>query len=50
MCIAAQPEALDFDRIYGNLGNDTRSDARRVLRFSADRHAAWARGDHDDLT
>ncbi len=48
--IAEQLEALDFDRIHGNFGNVTDSDARRILRFSAERHAAWARGDHDDLT
>lgn len=48
--VTAQLETLEFDRIYGNFGNVTRTDARRILRFSADRHAAWARGDHDDLT
>jgi hypothetical protein len=48
--IAEQLDALTFDRIYGNFGNVTATDAQRVLRFSAQRHAAWARGDHDDLT
>lgn len=48
--ITAALERLEFDRIYGNFGNVTRDDARRVLRWSADRHAAWAGGDHDDLT
>lgn len=48
--IASDLETFDFDRIYGNFGNVTRTDARRILRDSAERHAAWARGDHDDLT
>jgi hypothetical protein len=26
------------------------ADARQVIRFSADRHAAWVRGDYDHLT
>ena len=27
-----------------------REDARRIIRFSADRHMAWVRGDYDHLT
>lgn len=41
---------LDFDRIYGNFGNPVPRDARAAVRYSADRHAAWVRGDHDHLT
>lgn len=41
---------LDFDRIYGNFGNPIPEEAKAAVRYSADRHAAWVRGDHDDLT
>lgn len=41
---------LRFDRIYGLVDNAIDSDGAAAVRFSADRHAAWARGDHDDLT
>jgi glyoxylase-like metal-dependent hydrolase (beta-lactamase superfamily II) len=40
----------DFDRVYGNFGNAIDSDARNILRWSADRHLAWVRGDFDHLT
>lgn len=43
-------EALEFDRVYGLFNNAIDHDARRSIRFSADRHSAWVRGDHDDLT
>lgn len=42
--------ALRFDRIYGLHTNTIDTDGAAVVRFSADRHAAWVRGDHDDLT
>ena len=48
--IAASLNWLDYDRIYGNFGNVIPSGAPDIVRFSAERHAAWARGDHDDLT
>jgi len=48
--IAAQLDELTFDRIYGNFNNVIRSDAKAVLRNSAARHAAWARGDFDHLS
>lgn len=48
--IAAQVEGLHFDRLYNNFGAVVPADAKAVVRYSADRHAAWARGDHDDLT
>ncbi len=41
---------LRFDRIYGLLDNTIDADGPAAVRFSADRHAAWVRGDHDDLT
>jgi glyoxylase-like metal-dependent hydrolase (beta-lactamase superfamily II) len=41
---------LEFDRIYGLLVNVIDSGGKESVRLSADRHAAWVRGDHDDLT
>jgi hypothetical protein len=48
--IAAHLEQFAFDRMYGNFDNVIDADARGILRRSADRHAAWVRGDHDHLT
>jgi glyoxylase-like metal-dependent hydrolase (beta-lactamase superfamily II) len=48
--IAAQLEGLEFDRIYGNFNNVIATSAKKVLRDSAQRHAAWTRGDYDHLT
>ena len=48
--MAATLAQLRFDRIYGLHTNSIDTDAAAAVRFSADRHAAWARGDHDDLT
>ncbi|MGN6751527.1 MAG: hydrolase [Intrasporangium sp.] len=48
--IAAQVEAMHFDRLYNNFGTVVPSSAKQIIRSSADRHAAWVRGDHDDLT
>ena len=48
--VAGQLEGLHFDRLYNNFGDVVRSDAKGVLRRSADRHAAWTRGDFDHLT
>lgn len=39
-----------FDRLYGNFGWIIPNDAPGAIRRSADRHAAWARGDNDHLT
>jgi glyoxylase-like metal-dependent hydrolase (beta-lactamase superfamily II) len=39
-----------FERLYGNLGGVIDSEASDVVNRSAERHAAWARGDFDDLT
>ncbi|MFJ4169574.1 MBL fold metallo-hydrolase [Paenarthrobacter sp. NPDC089714] len=41
---------IEFDRMYGNFNNVIPSGAKAVLRKSAERHAAWARGDFDHLT
>lgn len=43
-------EQFAFDRLYGNFDNVIPSDARQVVRRSADRHIAWVRGDYDHLT
>ncbi|WP_347352523.1 hydrolase [Intrasporangium sp.] len=48
--IAVQVEGLHFDRLYNNFGAVVPSGAKQVVRYSADRHAAWVRGEHDDLT
>lgn len=48
--IAAQLERLHFDRLYNNFGAVVPVDAKAVLRYSADRHAAWTDGRHDDET
>lgn len=48
--IAAQLGTLTFDRIYGNFNNVVAADAKAILNASAERHAAWARGDFDHLT
>lgn len=48
--IAAQAEKLHFDRLYNNFGTAVPADAKAVIRYSADRHTAWVRGDHDNLT
>ncbi len=48
--IANQVETLHFDRLYNNFGAVVPCDAKAVVRFSADRHTAWTRGDFDHLT
>lgn len=48
--LAEATDQLSFDRLYNNFGAIIASDARAMVRFSADRHAAWVRGDHDHLT
>ncbi|MCU1573765.1 MAG: hydrolase [Micrococcaceae bacterium] len=50
MRIAQQLGELGFDRIYGNFNNVIASGAKAVLQDSAQRHAAWVRGDFDHLT
>ncbi|THG28821.1 MBL fold metallo-hydrolase [Naasia lichenicola] len=48
--VASYVERFDFDRLYGNFDNVIPSDAKCVLRRSADRHIGWVRGDFDHLT
>jgi glyoxylase-like metal-dependent hydrolase (beta-lactamase superfamily II) len=48
--LADATDRLRFDRLYNNFGARIDHDARSMVRFSADRHAAWVRGDHDHLT
>ena len=48
--IADATDRLEFDRLYNNFGGVIATDARAMVRFSADRHAAWVRGDQDQLT
>lgn len=48
--VATQVEGMHFDRLYNNFGAVVPSDAKAVVRASADRHAAWVRGDFDHLT
>lgn len=48
--LADQVETLHFDRLYNNFGAVVPTDAKAVVRYSADRHAAWVRGDFDHLT
>ena len=48
--LAGALEAFEFDRLYGNFDNVIPADARAIVRRSADRHAAWVRGDFDHLT
>jgi hypothetical protein len=48
--IAGQLEGLHFDRLYNNFGAVVPENAKAVLRYSADRHAAWTDGRHDAET
>ncbi|MFC7406882.1 hydrolase [Georgenia alba] len=48
--VAASLERLDFDRIYGNFRGAVPARAKEAVRYSADRHIAWVRGDHDGET
>ncbi len=48
--IAARTDELIFDRLVGNFGGSIDTDARAVVRFSADRYRAWVAGEFDHLT
>jgi glyoxylase-like metal-dependent hydrolase (beta-lactamase superfamily II) len=41
---------LEFDRIYGLFTNSIDTDGHAAVQRSAERHAAWVRGDYDHLT
>jgi glyoxylase-like metal-dependent hydrolase (beta-lactamase superfamily II) len=48
--IAATLERFDFDRLYANFDTVIQTDARAIVRRSAERQAGWARGDFDEFT
>jgi hypothetical protein len=48
--LAASIAELDFDRLYDNFGLQVPTGARAAVLRSAERYAAWVRGDHDHLT
>lgn len=48
--IADHVSRFEFDRLYNNFDDVIATDARAVVQRSAERHAAWTRGDFDHLT
>ena len=48
--IAAQLDGLHYDRLYNNFGASVPTDAKAVVARSAQRHAEWTAGVHDDET
>lgn len=48
--VADHVDRLEFDRLYGNFTNVIATDAKEIVRRSADRHIGWANGDFDHLT
>jgi hypothetical protein len=48
--IAEHVARRPFDRLYNNFDGVIATEARDVVLRSAQRHAAWTRGDHDHLT
>lgn len=48
--IAERVEPLAFDEIWNNFGLSVPTGAAAAVQSSARRHAAWARGDFDELT
>jgi hypothetical protein len=48
--ITTAAEDFTFDRLYDNFGKCIDTDARTILRRSADRYISWVRGDFDHLT
>ncbi|NYI72248.1 hypothetical protein GGQ54_002808 [Naumannella cuiyingiana] len=48
--IAARVADLRYDTIWHNFGGAVSGGADRAVQESAQRYAAWVRGDHDDLT
>jgi hypothetical protein len=48
--LAQAAESFTFDRLYDNFGRTIDSDAKGVVRRSADRYIGWTRGDFDELT
>jgi len=48
--VARSLDPYAYDRLYNNFGSVIPTDAKAIVRRSADRHAAWTRGDYDHLT
>lgn len=48
--VADHVDRFEFDRLYGNFTNVIASDAKDVVRRSADRHIGWVDGAFDHLT
>ncbi|UUX58656.1 hydrolase [Glutamicibacter halophytocola] len=48
--MAKSLEELEFDRLYNNFASCVRTDAQRIVQFSADRYARWVSGEFDHLT
>ena len=48
--MAKKLEEVEFDRLYNNFASCVRSDAQRIVQFSADRYSRWVSGDYDHLT
>ncbi|MFC9440213.1 MBL fold metallo-hydrolase [Nocardia sp. NPDC057030] len=48
--VTTNAEEFEFDRLYDNFGKTIDTDARAIIRRSADRHIGWVRGDFDHLT
>ena len=48
--VADHVDRLEFDRLYGNFANVIDTDAKAVVRRSADRHIGWVDGAFDHLT
>jgi hypothetical protein len=48
--VADHLDRLEFDRLYGNFANVIATDAKDVVRRSADRHIGWVDGAFDHLT
>ena len=48
--IAGQLDGLHYERLYNNFGARVPTDAKAVVNASAERHAAWTDGRHDDET
>ena len=48
--VAEQVAGRPFDRLYNNFDGVIPADARALVLASAQRHAAWVRGDFDHLT
>lgn len=48
--VTSTVETLSFGRLYDNFGQTIDSDARAVVRWSAERYKGWVSGDFDDLT